>query len=123
MTVLVVHSESHGSAVLVAAEGELDLDSAPTLREALARAVDESRAGTVLVDLSGVNFMDSTGLHALIWASRAAEQRGGWLRLVSPSPQVTRIIALTDLSQLLPAYDDLPSALASRPAAPAARLP
>jgi anti-sigma B factor antagonist len=76
-------------------EGELDIGSAPLLREALLRLLADHEVPDVALDLSGVTFADSSGLAVLLMAARrwAAEER----RLVvrKPSRVVVRIIDLT----------------------------
>jgi anti-anti-sigma factor len=81
-------------AMLVAAFGELDIATAPSLGEALARERQERRH--VLLDLGGVSFIDSTGLSALLCAQRDYAATGLELRLgASLSPQVRRLLELT----------------------------
>jgi anti-sigma B factor antagonist len=86
-------------AVRVEAEGELDLATAPELEELLRRELD----GGVLVvlDLSGVRFMDSSGLHAILTTIRAANQNGTRMRIAgSMLPQVKRLIEITGLQDV-----------------------
>jgi anti-sigma B factor antagonist len=68
--------------------------------------------GTVVVDLSGVGFIDSSGLGALIQANRIAAERGTRLVVVA-SPSVRRLLQVTALDTVLDTYDDLPAAEAS----------
>ena len=77
-----------GSTLVVA--GELDAHSAPALRERIAASDD---AATVL-DMSGVTFMDSSGLRVLIDAHQAAAGRGTQLVVHEPSPSVRRILEI-----------------------------
>jgi anti-anti-sigma factor len=83
---------------LIRAVGELDMGSAPALRHALDAARDE--AVTALLDMAEVTFIDSTGLHLLLDASRSAN--GNWsFFIVRPSPAVQRLIDLTRTRELL----------------------
>ena len=79
--------------------GELDLATAPRLADRLHRLRAERR--TVVVDLSDVEFMDSSGLHVLIDAATDA-RGGGWTLEVRDdvSPQVRRLFELTDVEHL-----------------------
>src|SRR5204863_6296559 len=61
---------------LVAVRGDLDLHTAPELREALARAIDEGRSRLV-VDLTETSYMDSSGLTALVLAHKRVRKRSG----------------------------------------------
>jgi len=101
---------------LVEVSGEVDLHTAPQLRAALdsavARAVG-SDAGDVLVDLSGVGFMDSTGLGELVGAHKALEREDRRLHLVVGTDRVARLITLTALDEVLEVHPDRSSALAS----------
>lgn len=106
---------------LVAVNGEVDLHTAPALRSALdsavARAVAEagadSAATDVLVDLSGVGFMDSTGLGELVGAHKALARSDGRLHLVAGSDRVARLLAITALDEVLTVHGDRASGLAS----------
>lgn len=86
--------------VLVRLEGELDLATAPTLERVVNLAVD-SGAPTVVLDLSALTFVDSTGIHVLIAAQRRALKQGFALVLRSPTQQVRKILRLTGLDQVM----------------------
>jgi anti-sigma B factor antagonist len=91
-------SPSSPSTVVVT--GELDLASMPVLQRLV--TVLTRPAGTELVlDLSGVAFLDCTGLAALIRARRLTAARGGTLRMARPSAAVSRLTALTGTGDLL----------------------
>ena len=88
---------ANGRAV-VSVHGEIDLGCGSALGDALWAAQEGSR--DVIVDLSGVTFMDSTGLNALIGAYHRAPE-GGSLRVVGPSSAIRRVFDITGLSELL----------------------
>jgi anti-anti-sigma factor len=77
---------------LVTVRGEIDMDNTGQLVDAIKRV-----AGTAVVDLSGVTFIDSTGLQGLLLAQKTARQRGGDLILRHPSRAVRRLLELTRL--------------------------
>jgi anti-anti-sigma factor len=85
--------ESADSWKLITVRGEIDMGSTGQLVDALTRV-----AGTAVVDLSGVTFLDSTGLQGLLRAQEAARQRGDDLILRDPSKAVRRVLELTGLS-------------------------
>jgi anti-sigma B factor antagonist len=87
-----VHNQ--GEMILVALSGELDLASSGALGEELTRVVDAA-SGLVVVDLRGLEFMDSTGLSTLVKAHQRAEQAGKRFALVRGSQQVQRLLNLT----------------------------
>lgn len=77
--------------------GELDLSTAPQLREALMGLASEQGA-VVTVDLAGVTFVDSTGLTVLIGGLKRLRQCGGDLNLRSPAPGTRRVLEITGLT-------------------------
>ena len=79
--------------------GELDLGTACHLREALRRAHDECTA-TLVVDLSALTFIDSTGLHELVVAQKRQRANGGEIVLQGPTPQTRRVLEIVGLDQL-----------------------
>jgi anti-sigma B factor antagonist len=83
---------SFNERTVVTLTGELDLDSVDTLQAALAQAAN---AGAVDVDMSGVTFMDSSGLRGLIGAYKKLAADGRRLRIVEPSDRVVRLLKLT----------------------------
>jgi anti-sigma B factor antagonist len=87
--------------VRVEVEGELDLATAPQLEEVLRRELAAN--GAVILDLSRVTFMDSSGLRAIITMIREADHRGQRLRVAgSMLPQLQRLIEITGLRDVLP---------------------
>ncbi|GAB2983461.1 STAS domain-containing protein [Frigoribacterium salinisoli] len=86
--------------VVLAPAGRLTLSSAPQLRdEVAARLAAGDRL--VVVDLSGTIFVDSSGLGALVSCLKSARQAGGDLRLVAPTEQVSMVLRLTNLDDIL----------------------
>ncbi|MEW2555450.1 STAS domain-containing protein [Streptomyces zhihengii] len=109
----------HGCAVL-AARGELDLQTAPLLYR---RGLDAVGTGTALVlDLGEVHFCDSSGFNALLRLyRRAVLDGGGAFALVSPPEQVRRLLALTGGEASIPVHPSVERACASLAEPPAAR--
>ena len=92
-----------GGATVIAVEGELDAASTPELSHPLSRAVAEG--ARVVLDLSDVGFVDSTGLHAIIDARTEADDHGGRVELCcEPDGPVARVIevALPGMIELHP---------------------
>jgi anti-anti-sigma factor len=90
----------HGTQRTLILSGEFDLASRPLLDEALAR-VGQERIEALVLDLSGVSFMDSTGLHAVLVAKDLCARRGCELLFVRGSTQVQRLFELSGvLAQL-----------------------
>ncbi len=99
-----------GGAVTLTVTGELDLVSSPVLERALA----DSDGDPVIVDLRGLEFMDSAGLHVLIQAHQRLHDAGRRLALVRAGPHVQRLFDLTGVSESLTIVDSPDAALATR---------
>jgi len=113
MPPLDVTSEQQGGQLRVALAGELDIVNAPELESQLA-AIEADAADTLVLDLRGVEFIDSTGLRALIAANERARAAGRRLVIVRGAKAVDRLLSLTQLDQRLEIVDD-PDALGARP--------
>lgn len=85
---------------VVVVAGEVDLASAGELRSALATAA-EGRPEQILVDLSGVTFVDSSGLGAIAGGLRAQRAHGGQLRVIGAPAHVRRVFEISGLGELL----------------------
>jgi anti-anti-sigma factor len=94
-----VRTSVEADRVVVALAGECDLASRAALTEALLAAVE--RAPVVIVDLGALRFLDSSGLHGLVTAYRAAQERGGRLHAVNAGGTVATVLAVTGLDGLL----------------------
>ena len=93
--------------VHVAVRGELDVATAPTLREHLYAAADRS-SGPVVVDLLAVTFIDSTALGVLIGTKERCDELGIELRLVVDKTRIIKIFEITGLTELFsisPTFD------------------
>lgn len=99
-----------GTHVVLAPEGKFNLVAAPPLK---ARIDDLVAAGKVhlVVDLHAVDFIDSSGLGALIGGLKSARQQGGDLRIASAGAQVRAVLKLTNLDRILSPYATVEEAL------------
>ena len=93
--------QPRGDELWFAAEGELDLETAAQVRAQLDEHMDSGHA-TLVLDLSAVTFVDSTGLRTVIEAQKATEARGVGFALVPGPPAVQRLFELTGTSDLFP---------------------
>ena len=80
---------------------ELDLSSAPSLRNALVDAIADHRGRTVVVDLDGVSALDDSGLGVLLGAAGRAREAGGDLVLVASSDRLRARFDVTGLSRAI----------------------
>lgn len=85
----------------VAVHGEVDLDSAETLRQVLVDCLASTPCG-VDVDLSGTGFFDCAGLNALLRARARARATGAELTVIAVSPAVARLLDLTHCREAFP---------------------
>jgi len=90
---LKVDAATDGSLRVLQLTGDLVFDSAPLLRTAIADHIHEA---AVIIDLTGVSFMDSTGLAALLYARKLGAEEGWALKLRGPAPNVAALLRVTD---------------------------
>jgi anti-sigma B factor antagonist len=96
---LTLHTYGDGDGgVIVAADGEIDMSTAPLVRECLTAALSDG-VHAVLVDMSAVSFLDSSGIAALVDAHRVAAAGARVLRLRNTSPLITRVLEVTGLTE------------------------
>lgn len=101
-------------ATVVSPTGRLTMVTAPDLREALHGLVADGNT-RIVVDLGEVEFIDSSGLGALISGLRAARQAGGDLRISAPNQQVRSVMEVTSLDRVLSSYESADAAFSERP--------
>jgi len=105
-----IEEVDHGAYVKLAPEGKFNLVSAPPIK---ARIDDLVAAGQarIVVDLHAVDFIDSSGLGALIGGLKTARQQGGDLRIAAAGEQVRAVLKLTNLDRILAPYATVEEAL------------
>jgi anti-sigma B factor antagonist len=96
--ILSVATEQVGDQVVLSVSGELDMSSAPRLGSAVSEATAFDAVRRVILDLSGTEFIDSSGLRAMLSAREEFESRGCEFTLRAPSPAVTRLLEITALA-------------------------
>jgi anti-sigma B factor antagonist len=102
-----VSSRSQGDHTIVTLAGEIDLYTAPRLQSELFATMRSADPALVVVDMSGVEFCDSTGMNVLLAAHRQASERGGDLSLAAPRAPVRKILEVTGLATVFTIHDDL----------------
>lgn len=98
---LIVETIRSGGRCVIAPSGDLDMSSAEPL-EAAVRAAEATDAQQIIIDLSEVTFMDSTGLRMLLQANVRSRADSNRLRLVRGSRRVQRVFELTNTDAMLP---------------------
>lgn len=91
---LSVTTTTSGDDVMVVVSGEVDAATSDTLRAAIFDVIEGGQT-SVVVDMSEVSFIDSSGLRVLIGGYKAADSAGGRLRVGSPSESVVRLLEIT----------------------------
>jgi anti-anti-sigma factor len=95
-----VEQERDGGVLTCTAAGELDVESAHTLRECVTEALDE-RPDELILDLCGVTFIDSSGLATIIDTQRRAQQQGVDFGVRCGDGKVRQVLELTQLDRRL----------------------
>jgi anti-sigma B factor antagonist len=101
--------QTAGGITIAELAGELDIASAPTLREQLLGLLRPG-SSRLVIDLSKVSFCDASGLAVLVNTGRRARLLGGFLRLATVSPQVGRVLNVTGLHRRLAIFPTVQAA-------------
>ncbi len=94
----------------MAIAGEIDLYTAPRLQAEFARLLENGPA-RIVIDMSGVEFCDSTGMNVLRSALKRMRERGGQLEVAAPRPAVRKILQVTGLDSVFTVHDAVPAEL------------
>ena len=97
-------------ATVITAAGRLDMIAAPELKSLVTAAVSQGHTPLV-VDLTSVEFMDSSGMGALISGLRASRQASSDLRIAGATAQVLAVLELTNINRVLHPYHSVDEAL------------
>lgn len=103
------HDEAGRTVVTVG--GEVDVFTAPALDERLVSLIDEGKVRLV-VDLTGVEFLDSTGLGVLVKALKRTREHDGSLDLVATQERILKVFRITGLDAVMPLHDTVAAAVA-----------
>jgi anti-sigma B factor antagonist len=95
--------------MVVAVGGEIDVYTAPKLRERLVELINSGHYHLV-INLEGVDFLDSTGLGVLVGALKRVRSHQGSLRLVCTQERLLKIFRITGLAKVFPIYDTVDEA-------------
>jgi anti-sigma B factor antagonist len=99
---LTLRSRRAGDTHVIALAGELDIGSVPEVEAELAIVEVTARLATLVIDLSSVTFIDSSGLRLILEACRRADTAAYRLALVRPSDRVFRAFEISGIDALLP---------------------
>ncbi|WP_037763970.1 STAS domain-containing protein [Streptomyces sp. 142MFCol3.1] len=107
---LAITSRTTGQITVLTVRGEIDHDSAGQFHQALNTGHTASPP-RIVVDLSGVTFMDSTGIQALAATHRSTRSAHGWIRIAAPDNAVLRVIQIVGLDTIVACYPTLNQAI------------
>jgi anti-sigma B factor antagonist len=93
-------------------KGEVDLYTSPQLKDKVTEMIEQGNSRLV-IDLTGVGFMDSSGLGVLVTALKRARERDGSLSLVCPEGSVHKVLTITGLDRVFPIYTSVSEAAAT----------
>jgi anti-sigma B factor antagonist len=102
-----------GHVTIMSVQGDLVIGEAEaTFKRTVTRLLEEGKVN-LLVDLSEVGFLDSSGLGALVRAMTNSQKEGGQTKLLNAGPQVRRLLEMTKLDSVFEIHDDLERAVSS----------
>lgn len=104
-----IEEREDGGIPVIAVGGEIDVATAPQLRECLHRVIAQG-GSTVVIDLLAVTFLDSTALGVLVGALKRCRELGGELHVVVTDPRIMKIFEITGLTNVFPIADSLAAA-------------
>jgi anti-sigma B factor antagonist len=107
---LTLNHRREGDKTVLEVGGEVDVYTAPKLREKLVELVGEGLYD-VVVDMTKVEFLDSTGLGVLVGGLKRVRSHDGSLALVCSQERILKIFRITGLTKVFPIYDTLDEAL------------
>jgi anti-sigma B factor antagonist len=105
-----IAEQRRGSVTVITPQGEIDVATAPGLRHHLDKGIDQD-SGPVVVELTSVTFIDSTGLGVLVGAQKHCDEAGREMRIVVTDPRIRKVFAITGLRDHFEMHDSLEPAL------------
>ena len=103
----------HGEASVLTLRGEIDVYTAPRLRQAIIDLVEEGET-TIVVDMQKVDFLDSTGLGVLVGGLKRVKTRDGTLAIVVTQDKILKIFDITGLNKVFPLHDSVEAAASTK---------
>lgn len=103
-------TRTEGDRTVVSVAGEIDVYTAPKLREQIVALVDEGHYH-LIVDMSGVEFLDSTGLGVLVGGLKRVRAHDGSLSLVCNEERILKIFRITGLTKVFPIHSTVDEAV------------
>lgn len=102
-----------GGVTIITVTGDLVIgDAESTFKKAVTRLLEEGRVN-LLIDLSAVGFLDSSGLGALVRALTNSQKEGGQTKLLNAGPQIRKLLQMTKLDSVFEIHEDMEAAVSS----------
>ena len=110
MDLILKYDLVNNKAAVITAIGELDTYTSPRLRQLVIELVESGHIW-LIIDLSDIEFMSSTGLGVIVGALKRTHARQGGISLVAREERVVKIFRITGLSKLIKIFDEVPPAI------------
>ncbi|MFY9549969.1 MAG: STAS domain-containing protein [Thermoanaerobaculia bacterium] len=108
-----LQTHEDGSVTVLTVTGDLVIgDAEAAFKRTVTRLLEEGHIH-LLVDLSGVGFLDSSGLGALVRALTNSQKEGGQTKLLRAGPQIRKLLQMTKLDSVFEIHDDMEAAVSS----------
>jgi anti-sigma B factor antagonist len=108
-----LETRDDGGVTIIAVRGDLVIGDAETsFKKTVTRLIEEGRVN-LLVDLSSVGFLDSSGLGALVRALTNTQKEGGQTKLLNAGPQIRKLLQMTKLDSVFELHEDMEAAVTS----------
>lgn len=108
-----LETRDDGAVTIITVTGDLVIGDAETaFKKTVTRLLEEGRVN-LLVDLSAVGFLDSSGLGALVRALTLSQKEGGHAKLLQAGPQIRKLLQMTKLDSVFEIHDDMEAAVSS----------
>ena len=108
-----LQTHEDGSVTVLTVTGDLVIgDAESSFKKTVTRLLEEGHT-RLLVDLSGVGFLDSSGLGALVRALTQSQKEGGQTKLLHAGPQIRKLLQMTKLDSVFEIHDDMEAAVSS----------
>lgn len=108
---LAINNKRRGETLIVDIKGELDHHTAKDAREELTRLIEDRSIKNMIIDLSALKFMDSSGIGVFIGRYKVLAERNGKMGVYGLSTHIRKIWEISGLYRIIQVYDDLHQSL------------
>jgi anti-anti-sigma factor len=112
MAELSIETRTANNIPIIDLRGEVDSYNSPTLRERMIGLIEAGNANLIL-NMRGVDYIDSTGLGTLVVGLKRATERGGGIRIICSNEQILKVFSMTGLVKVFSIFDDEDAALSA----------